>query len=67
MTVEERELLQAVLEALTLDGGDLDYERRLSRRADWVRATLKGVLEEGDLAWHADFLRRKMRDEEADQ
>jgi hypothetical protein len=65
VSAEERELLQAVLEALTLDPGDLDYERRLSERAAWARTTLRGVLEDGDPAWHADYLRRKLRDEEA--
>ncbi|MFF4566180.1 hypothetical protein [Streptomyces sp. NPDC001435] len=65
MTDAERELLQAVLEALTLPYGAGDYDRRLRERAGWARTTLKGVLEDGDPAWHADYLRRKMRDEEA--
>jgi hypothetical protein len=61
----ERELLTAVLEALTLPFDADGYEKRMVARADWVRCTLKGVLEEGDLEWHADWLRRKLRDEEA--
>ncbi|MEU6552080.1 hypothetical protein ABZ915_17615 [Streptomyces sp. NPDC046915] len=65
MTGDERELLQAVLEALTLPYSVDGYQRRLVNRAGWVCTTLKGALEEGDVAWHADYLRRKMRDEEA--
>lgn len=65
MTAEERELLAAVLEAVTLPYSVDGFERRIVVRADWVRATLKGVLEEGDPEWHADYLRRKLRDEEA--
>jgi hypothetical protein len=62
---EERELLQAVLEALTLSYGAGDYDRRLADRASWARTTIKGVLEDGDPAWHADYLRRKLAAEEA--
>jgi len=62
---EERELLQAVLEALTLPFAVDDYERRMVERADWARTTIKGVLAEGDPAWHANYLRRKLDDDEA--
>jgi hypothetical protein len=65
VTAEERELLQAVLEALTLPYSTAGYDRRLSERAAWARTTLQGVLEDGDPAWHATYLRRKLRDEEA--
>jgi hypothetical protein len=61
----ERELLAAVVEALTLPYSDDGYERRMVDRAVWVNTTLKGVLEEGDVEWHTDYLRRKLRDEEA--
>jgi hypothetical protein len=61
----ERELLEAVLDALTLPHGTDRYERRILDRVAWVRTTLKGVLGEGDPGWHADYLRRKLREEEA--
>ena len=65
MTAAERDLLVAVMEALTLPFGASAYERRIAGRADWVCATLKGVLVDGDPEWHADYLRRKLREEEA--
>jgi hypothetical protein len=65
VSAEERELLTAVLEALTLPFDADRYEWRLQDRASWVRSTLKGYLDEGDPGWHADYLRRKLRDEEA--
>jgi hypothetical protein len=61
----ERELLVAVQEALTVPYSVDRYERRLADRAGWVRATLKGFLDEGDPEWHAEYLRRKLREEEA--
>lgn len=65
MSPAERELLQAVLEALTLPFDAPGYDRRMLERADWARVSIKGALDEGDTAWHADYLRRKLRDEEA--
>ncbi|MFF3330002.1 hypothetical protein ACFYWX_10655 [Streptomyces sp. NPDC002888] len=61
-----RDLLSVVLEALTVPTGP-DSGRRLDDRALWVRVTVKGVLEEGpeDVAWNADYLRRKLAEEEA--
>jgi hypothetical protein len=61
----ERELLQAVVEALTLPEGTPDYLSRLADRAMWVRVTVKGALEEdpAGIGWNADYLRSKMRAE----
>ncbi|WP_405964812.1 hypothetical protein OG713_34755 [Streptomyces sp. NBC_00723] len=61
----ERDLLVAVQEALTLPFDADGYERRIADRAGWVRATLKGYFDEGDPEWHAEYLRRKLRDEGA--
>ena len=41
-----RQLLEAVLEAVTLPYDGPDHARRMETRADWVRATVKGALEE---------------------
>ena len=67
MNAAERELLQAVLEALTLPYDVDGYDRRLLERADWARATVKGVLADdpADMAWNADYLRSKLAAEEA--
>jgi hypothetical protein len=63
----ERELLQAVVEALTLPEGTPDYLSRLADRAMWVRVTVKGALEEdpAGIGWNADYLRSRLRAEEA--
>ncbi|MFF9036399.1 hypothetical protein ACF090_13115 [Streptomyces sp. NPDC014892] len=63
-----RNLLEAVLEAVTLPTGTPDYERRILDRAVWVRATLKGALAEdpADIGWDTDFLRGKLRAEETE-
>lgn len=63
----ERQLLQAVLEALTLPYSAADYDRRLSERASWARTVLDAVVTDPaeDIAWNAAYLRRKMRAEEA--
>lgn len=65
MSPVERELITAVLEALALPYSADNYEPRIGDRASYVRATLKGYLDEGEPEWHADYLRRKLRDEEA--
>jgi len=67
MASGERELLEAVLEALTLPYGADGYKQRLLDRVAWAQATLKGALEEdpADMAWNADYLRSKLRAEEA--
>jgi hypothetical protein len=60
-----RELLSAVLEALTVPF-DVDSDRRLVDRAMWARTTIRGALDEApeDLAWSVGYLRRKMAEEE---
>lgn len=62
-----RALLTAVLEAVTLPAGDVEYARRLETRANWVHATVKGALAEdpADIGWNADFLRQKLVEEQA--
>ena len=61
-----RNLLEAVLEAVTLPYDGPEHARRMETRADWVRATVKGALADGpaDIGWNADFLRGRLRDEE---
>ncbi|MEU5192780.1 hypothetical protein AB0G86_01780 [Streptomyces scabiei] len=63
-----RNLLEAVLEAVTLPHDGLNHARRMEIRADWVRATLKGALEEdpASIGWNADFLRSRIAAEEAE-
>ncbi|WP_328544600.1 hypothetical protein [Streptomyces europaeiscabiei] len=63
-----RNLLEAVLEAVTLPHGTAEYARRLESRADWVRATVKGALEEDPAAigWNADYLRGRLAAEETE-
>ena len=63
-----RQLLEAVLEAVTLPYDGPDHARRMETRADWVRATVKGALEEdpADIGWNADYLRGKLRAEETE-
>jgi hypothetical protein len=62
----ERELLQAVLEALTLPFEVDDYDRRILERARIARVVVREALAEDParLAENVDFLRRKLRDEE---
>lgn len=64
---ELRDLLAAVLEALTLSHGADDYKKRLVDRAGWAQTTIKGALEEdpAGIGWNADFLRQKLAAEEA--
>ncbi|MFJ8495628.1 hypothetical protein ACIRBZ_45970 [Streptomyces sp. NPDC094038] len=56
-----RELLEAVCEALTVPGEDLN-RRRLVERALWARTTIRGALDEDPA--DVGYLRRKMADEE---
>lgn len=61
-----RNLLEAVLEAVTLPHDTPEHARRMETRADWVRATVKGALQEdpAGIAWNADFLRGRLAAEE---
>jgi hypothetical protein len=63
-----RNLLEAVLEAVTLPYAGPDHGRRMETRADWVRATVKGALAENpaDIGWNADFLRGRLAAEETE-
>ncbi|MEV6737904.1 hypothetical protein AB0N14_13615 [Streptomyces sp. NPDC051104] len=66
----ERELLAAVLEALTLPFDVDDYDRRILERAGFARVSVDGALGEAAerpdaFTWNADWLRRKLREEEA--
>lgn len=63
-----RQLLEAVLEAVTLPHDGTDHARRMEERADWVRATIKGALEEdpANIGWNADFLRGRLAVEETE-
>jgi len=63
-----RQLLEAVLEAVTLPYAGLDHARRMETRADWVRATIKGALADdpANIGWNANFLRSRLADEETE-
>ena len=63
-----RNLLEAVLEAVTLPYSGPEHARRMETRADWVRATVKGALEEdpSGIGWNADFLRGRLAAEQAE-
>ncbi|MDX2538606.1 hypothetical protein [Streptomyces scabiei] len=63
-----RNLLEAVLEAVTLPYDGPEHARRMETRADWVRATVKGALADdpADIGWNADFLRSRLRAEETE-
>lgn len=63
-----RNLLEAVLEAVTLPYDLAEHARRMETRADWVRATVKGALADdpADIGWNADFLRSRLRTEETE-
>ena len=65
---ELRQLLEVVLEAVTLPHDTPDYDRRILDRALWVRAALKGALAEdpANIGWDADYLRSKLTAEETD-
>jgi hypothetical protein len=63
----ERDLLEAVVEALTLPFDVADYDRRILARASIARVVVREALAEAPdlLGQNVDFLRRKLRDEEA--
>ena len=62
-----RQLLEAVLEAVTLPYGTAEYARRLESRTDWVRTTVKGALQEdpSGIGWNAGYLRSRIAAEQA--
>ncbi len=62
-----RELLQAVIDALTLPYGVPDYDARIVARAAEVHGVASAALAEdpADLSWYIDYLRRRMAAEEA--
>lgn len=64
---ELRDLLAAVLDALTLDYSVDDYDERLKDRAGWARTVLAAVTNgiSTDIGWEADFLRAKLTAEQA--
>ncbi|MBT2420589.1 hypothetical protein J7F01_40405 [Streptomyces sp. ISL-22] len=63
-----RELLAAVLEALTLPYDTPDYDRRILDRAATARTVVQGALDEdpADIGWNTDYLRSKLVAEQAD-
>lgn len=63
----ERLLLEAVVEALTLPHDVPDYSRRIENRAMIAKVVVRDALagDPADLAWNADWLRQKLREEEA--
>jgi hypothetical protein len=63
-----RQLLEAVLEAVTIPYNAPEYARRIEERADWVLTTVKGALAEDarNIGWNADYLRNKLAAEEAE-
>ncbi|MER7927062.1 hypothetical protein ABTY96_28550 [Streptomyces sp. NPDC096057] len=65
---ELRNLLAAVLDALTLPYDADDYQRRLTDRAGWAHTVVKAVVDSNreDIGWNADFLRSKLAAEQAD-
>jgi phosphoglycerate-specific signal transduction histidine kinase len=65
---ELRDLLAAVLDALTLPYDVDDYQQRLTNRAGWAHTVIKAVVDSDreDVGWNADFLRAKLAAEEAD-
>ncbi len=61
---ELRQLLAAVLDALTLDYGVDGYDERLKERAGLAKVVIRDGLNEP--AWNADWLHSKLRAEETD-
>ncbi|MDX2639932.1 hypothetical protein [Streptomyces stelliscabiei] len=63
-----RELLAVVLDAFTLPYGVEDYDKRMADRTGWARTAVEGALTEdpADIGWNADYLRGKLRAEEAE-
>jgi hypothetical protein len=62
-----RELLAVVLDALTLDYAVDGYDERIKERASTAKIVLRDILNGGDgrIGWNADWLRSKLREEEA--
>lgn len=61
-----RDLLAAVLDALTLDYGVDDYDQRIKDRAGLAQVVIRDGLDAVDrIGWNADWLRQKLREEEA--
>lgn len=56
-----RNLLEAVVDVLTLPFDTPDYEQQLAERAGWVRTAVRVALDENpaDIGWDADYLRSK--------
>ncbi|MEU0218947.1 hypothetical protein ABZ281_29325 [Streptomyces sp. NPDC006265] len=63
-----RELLAAVLEALTLPHDTPDYDARILRRAGLARVVAGEALAESpsNLGWNTDYLRSKLAAEQAE-
>jgi len=62
-----RALLDAVLEALTLDYAVDDYDERIKNRAGLAQVVLRDGLDAPDrIGWNADWLRSKLTAEQAD-
>ncbi|MDH2392338.1 hypothetical protein QCN29_26885 [Streptomyces sp. HNM0663] len=63
-----RDLLQAVVDALTLPPDTPDYDQRLLNRATLAHTVASAALAEApaDLEWDADYLQRKLADEQAE-
>lgn len=63
-----RNLLEAVLEALTLPYDTPDYDQRILNRAAEARVIATAALAEdpADIGWNVDFLRAKLTAEQAD-
>ncbi|MFE4409065.1 hypothetical protein [Streptomyces sp. NPDC056821] len=63
-----RDLLAAVLDALTLPYDTPDYDRRILDRAALARTVAMSALAENpaDLGWNIDYLRGKLRAEQAE-
>lgn len=60
-----RDLLSAVLDALTLDYGVDGYDERIKNRAGFAKVVIRDGLDDVDrIGWNADWLRRKLREEE---
>lgn len=63
----ERLLLEAVLEALALPYDTPGYEQRIEDRASIAKVIIREALAENpdQMAWNADYLRSRLREEEA--
>lgn len=62
-----RTLLEAVLDALTLDYAADDYDERIKERAGLAKVVVRDGLGEPDrIGWNADWLRGKLRVEETE-